>query len=185
MPWTVNPDHGYLEQISGNMSPAIPTTFTADSGSATPVGNNLNIFGIDSTVNNDNGITTTAAGDTVDVVLTNRSTGTTTTVNATPTTVLTFALGATPGVYFFEGSVVAYDLTDTVGGAYSYVSGFRTTGAAAVEISTEFKDVFEEAAMSSADFSISASANNLIISVTGIAAKTINWNVSLTYRFVS
>jgi hypothetical protein len=170
--------------ISGG-TPAVPEQFTTDSGIAVPVANNLNIFGIDSIANNDNGISTSGSGATVNIILTNRSTGTVTTANATPTTALTFALGATPGVYFFEGNVVAFDTTDTAGGAYSFVSGFRTTGAAATEISTEFKDVFEEAAMATADFSIAASANNFVLTVTGIAAKTIDWNVYLTYRFVS
>lgn len=170
--------------VSGG-APAVPTTFTTDSGSATPAANNLNIFGIDSTANNDNGISTSGSGDTVNVILTNRTTGSVSTIDATPTTAITFALGATPGVYYFEGNIVAFDVTDTAGASYSFVSGFRTTGAAATEISTEFKDEFEEAAMSTADFSVSASANNLIIQVTGIAAKTIDWNVFLTYRFVS
>jgi len=170
--------------ISGG-APAVPTSFTTDSGVAVPVANNLFIYGIDSIANNDNGIATSGSGSTVNVILTNRATGTVTTADATPTTALTFALGAVPGVYFFEGNIVAYDVTDVAGGAYSFVSGFRTTGAAAVEISTEFKDVFEEAAMATADFTISGSANNVIIQVQGIAGKTIDWNVTLTYRFVS
>ena len=177
---------GITKVTSGSLPPSVPTSFTADDATvAVPVANNLNVFSEDTTDNNDNGIQTTAAGDTLTIQITNRATGTLTTTDATSTTALTFALGATPGVYFFEGNVVAFDLTDTAGGAYSFVSGFRTTGASAIEISTEFKDVFEEAAMATADFTISASGNNLIIQVQGIIGKTIDWNVTLTYRFVS
>lgn len=45
-------------QLSASSSPAVPILFTADSGSATPAANNLNLFG-------GTGITTAAAGDTV------------------------------------------------------------------------------------------------------------------------
>lgn len=176
---------GILKVSTGSLPPSVPTSFTTDSGVAVPVANNLNIFGIDSAANNDNGISTSGSGATVNVILTNRMTDTVTTANATPTTILTFPLGATSGVYFIEGDIVAYDLTDVAGGAYSFASGVRTTGAAAVDMGIEFKDSFEEAAMATADFDVTVSGNNSIITVTGIAGKTINWNVYLTYRFVS
>lgn len=98
---------------------------------------------------------------------------------------MTFALGATPGVYLIDGTVQAYDLTDVAGGAYTFAIGVRTTGATAVELGTEFKDIFEDSAMATADFNTTISGNNLIVTVIGIAAKTINWNAVLTYRFVS
>lgn len=163
----------------------VPTSFITGSGTATPAANILNILALDSTINNDNGVTTTASGNTVNVLLTNRATGSVTTTDATPTTALTFALGAVAGVYFVEGNIVAFDTTDTAGGAYTFTSGMRTTGAAATELGTEFKDSFEEAAMAAADFNILASGNNLIVQVVGIAAKSLDWNVSLTFRFVS
>ena len=177
---------GLVAITSGILPPSVPLQFTADDATtAVPAANNLNVFSIENTANNDNGVRTTASGSTMTVQLTNRKTATVTTSDATPTVIMTFALGATPGIYYFEGNLVAHDVTDTSGGVYTFVSGFRTSGAAATEISSEFKDVFEEASMATADFSISASANNFVITVTGIAAKTINWNSILTYRFVS
>lgn len=181
----------YKSLSGGPVPPAIPTSFVTQNGTAVPAANILIVNAIDSTENNDNGIISkggvvgTGTANEMDIVLTNRATGTVTTADATPTTVLTFALGATPGVYFIEGFIVAFDSTDTAGGAYSFVSGARTTGAAGTEIGTEFKDVLEEAAMATADFAVSVSANNFVVTVTGIAAKTINWNCYLTYRFVS
>lgn len=173
---------------SGPIPPIIPTQFTADDASiAIPAANNLNIFSRDTSDNNDNGIQTTAdpnLSDNLYVELTNRITGIVTTLDATPTTIITFPLGAVPGGFFINGDVVAFDVTDVAGGSYSFVSGIRTTGAAGIEIGTEFKDVLEEAAMMTADFTVSVSGNDLIISVIGIAGKTINWNCYLTYRFV-
>jgi len=170
---------------SGMLPPSVPTTFTADSGNAVPAGNNLNVLGGDTTTNNDNGIQTLGSGSTLTIQLSNRSTGTATTSDATPTTVLSLSLGSTPGVYFIEGNVVGFNTTDSAGGAYSFTSGMITDGATATEIGSEFKDVFEQAAMASADFNIIASGNSVIVQAVGIAAKTINWNVFLTYRFVS
>ncbi len=178
---------------SGPIPPSIATSYVTDNGTAVPAANILLINGKDSTENNDNGIITkggvvgTGTSNEVDVVITNRATGTATTTDATPTTSLTFSL-ATPGsdgVFFIEGFVVAYDITDTAGGSYSFVSGARTTAGVGIEIGTEFKDVLEEAAMATADFSVSVSGNNFIITVVGIAGKTIHWNCYLTYRFVS
>jgi len=171
---------------SGNLPPIVPVQFTADDATtAVPAAGNLNVFTNDTTANNDNGIRSTASGSTVTTQLTNRQTGAITTSDATPTTALTFALGATPGVYYIEGNVAAFDVTDTAGGVYNFISGMRTDGATATEIGSEFKDSFEEAAMSASDIAISASANNMIITVTGIAAKTIDWNAFITFRFVS
>ena len=154
---------GLVAITSGILPPSVPLQFTADDATtAVPAANNLNVFSIENTANNDNGVRTTASGSTMTVQLTNRKTATVTTSDATPTVIMTFALGATPGIYYFEGNLVAHDVTDTSGGVYTFVSGFRTS-----------------------DFSISASANNFVITVTGIAAKTINWNSFLTYRFVS
>lgn len=188
----------HIISTSAPPPPAVPTSFVTQNGTAVPAANILNVNAYDSTENNDNGIVTkggiasgnppgSGAISEMDIYLTNRATGTVTTTDATPTTALTFSLatGGATGVYFINGDIVAYDVTDVAGGAYSFVSGARTLAGVGTEIGTEFKDVLEEAAMVTADFSVSVTGNNFIVSVQGIAGKTINWNVSLTYRFVS
>lgn len=182
---------GINNTSSGPVPPAVATSYITQNGTAVPLANVLIVNAFDSVENNDNGIITkggvvgTGTSNEVDIILTNRQTGQITTVDATPTTIITFALGATPGVYYISGDIVGYDITDIAGAAYNFTSGIRTTGAAGVEISTEFKDIFEEAAMSPADFNVNVSGNNMIIQIIGIAAKTIDWNCYLTYRFVS
>lgn len=179
---------GIISTSSGPVPPTVATSYVTDVNSpAVPAANVLNVLGRETTANNDNGIRTdgSSGSNTLTVQLTNRATGAVTTIDATPTTALTFNLGAIPGVYFFEGFITAFDITDTSGGCYSFVSGARTTGGAGTEIGTEFKDVLEEVAMTTADFSVSVLGNNFLIVVTGINLKTINWNCYLTYRFVS
>lgn len=181
----------YIGTTAGSLPPTVPTQFNTQDGNATPSGNILIINAFDSTENNDNGIITkggvagTGTANEVDIVLTNRGTGAVTTNDATLTTIATFPLSATPGVYFFEGDFIAYDTTDISGGVYGFQAAFRTTGAAAIEISTEYKDVFEEAVMTSSDIFVAASANNILFQVQGLAGKVVNWNLMFTYRLVT
>lgn len=171
--------------VSGAIPPDVPITFQTDDGNATSAANVIIFTAEDSTDNDDNGVTFTGSGNTVTLLLTNRATASVSTSDDTPTTALTFPLGAVAGVYYVEGSIVAFNSTDVAGGVYNFISGMRTTGAAATEIGTEDKAVFEEAAMADSDFAITVDGNNAIVEVTGIAGKTIDWNILLKFRFVS
>lgn len=185
----------YVNSSAAPLPPTVPTSFTTDvrdnttnsPGNATPSANVIQILGRDTSQNNDNGIRTDADpnnGNIVYVELTNRVTGAVTTTDATTTTIISLNLGSNPGVFIAQGDLTAYNLTDIAGASYTFEGAMRTTGAAAVEIGVEGKNVFEEVAMAAADFTISASGNNLIVQVTGIAGKTIDWNAFFTYRFV-
>jgi hypothetical protein len=171
--------------VSGAMPPAVPLNFTSDSGSAVPVANNLNVFGIDSTSNNANGITTTAAGDTLNVVLTNRLQGTGSAVGATTTDIITPAAGATPGVYCIDIRVSLFESTTPAGAGYHIRGAVRTTGAATTVIDTPDEFVNEEAALAACDVDIIASANNIIIRGTGTAGLTTNFSSDGIYTFAS
>lgn len=177
----------YKSSASGPVPPTVATTYVTDVNSpAVPAANILDVFGGDTSVNNNFGIRTdgSSGSNVLTIQLTNRVRGTVTTNNATPTTAVSFALGATPGVYEINGSVAAFDLTDVAGASYGFTSGIRSTGAAAIEIGTQFSTNFEEVAMTNADIDVTVSGNNVIIQVTGIAATTIDWDVLFTYRFV-
>lgn len=178
----------------GPLPPTIPTEFDTQLGNAVPALNILIVNGFDSTENNNNGIITkggvvgTGTSNEVDIVITNRIQGTVTTANATPTTVISFALGATPGLYTFDVQIAGYDITDAEGLGYFISGSVRTTGAAAIVIGTPDKVVNEEAApvdLSPCDANLTASANNAIVQVTGLAATNIDWNCVATYVFVS
>lgn len=172
---------------SGPVPPQVPTSFVTDVNSpAVPAANVLNVVGGETTANNLFGIRTdgSSGSNTLTIQQTNRIQGFISTNDATPTNIITFPLGATPGVFKFDGNIEAFNTTDIAGACYGFQIGIRTTGAAATVIGVSFDDDFEEAAMSTADFTATASGNNLIVTVTGIAAKAIDWRALTTYRFV-
>lgn len=169
---------GLVAITGGVLPPAVPLQFTADDATiAVPAANNLNLFTVDTTVNNNNGIQSTAAGATVTTQLTNRLQGTGSTVDTGTADLITFSLGATPGVYTFEINAAGFESTTPAGCGYSVFGTARTTGAAASIIGTPDKIVNEEAALTSCDISMVASGNDVIIRATGSGGGlTVNWN---------
>lgn len=171
------------------------TQVNTQSGNATPSAGILLLNAYDTTENNDNGIETkggTAGGDPpgtgatneTDVYLTNRQTGTVTTVGAVSSTIITFPLGATPGTYQFYGNVQAFNASTPASGSYSFASCYRTDGVTAVEVGGEFNDQFEDVVLEPSDIRFDPSSNNALLVVTGVTGLTINWNAKLEYRRV-
>jgi len=171
---------------AGNLPVTVPTQITTNDGIAVPAAHNLNVFAEDSTDNNDNGIQTAGATDTVTIQLTNRQTGTVTTTDATVTTLITFPLGASGAVYSISGIVTVRVPATGDGASYDFNSAFRTDGVTASEIGTEYPTNFEDAALATADITVLVDgANNVLLRVQGVAATTINWDGYLTFRQVS
>ena len=158
-------------------TPAIPTTFTADTGVATPAANNLNVVG-------GAGIETTGSGDTITISLTGPR-GTVTTTNNTPTTVLTIDAGATAGTYALDVLISAFNTSIPAGASISIWGGVRTTGAATVLTGVSDSSSNSEAALAGVSAVLAVSGNNILVQVTGIAATTINWAATARYEFVS
>src|SRR4026209_1148099 len=124
----------YQGTTSGSLPPSVPTSFPTDNGTATAVGNVLNVLTKDTVSNFDNGITDTGSGNTITIFNTNRQTGTVTTTDATVTTIITFAMDATPGTYYVYGNIQAFDATTPSSGAYSFSGGYRSDGARGSEL---------------------------------------------------
>lgn len=168
---------------SGPVPPAVPTSFVTDINSpAIPIANVLNVPGASVTTNNNNGIETdgSSGSNTLTVQLTNRITGSVTTNDATPTTIASFSLGATPSVFVFDIQVASYNVTDVNGDGYFISGSARTDGATATLCGTPDKIVNEEV-VDTADANMVVSGNSVIIQATGIAAKTHRWRTVATY----
>lgn len=179
----------YKSLASGPTPPAIPTQFTDDIGISVPDSNNLNVLGAESSTNNNNGIFTEAdpnPGDNLYVTLSNRITGTaTTTDNVTPQQIYSFDLGGTAANYLFEVRLVAYNITDGLGAGYTSYRTVKTDGATATNISATPGFISEESTMLDVLAVNSTSGNSILLTVTGLAGKTIRWKALTTYIMVS
>jgi hypothetical protein len=175
----------YQGVVAGSLPPAVPTSFVTDSGTAIPVANILNVLTDQTSSNFDKGMTDTGSGNTVTTFLTNRATGSLTTADATKTTILTFPMSATPGTFYVYGNIVAFNSSVPSSGAFSFSGGYRTDGASATELGTEFHDTFQDAALVTADIFLDVSGNNILVQVQGVVALSINWNCLLEFRQVN
>lgn len=170
---------------TGSLPPSVAIQYTADDATiAVPALGNLNVFSNATTNNNDHGIQSTASGSTVFYQLTNRQTGTVNTTDATLTTIISFALGATPGTYYVFGNLQAFNASNPAGGAYSFSAGYITDGVNGIELGIEFRDQFEQVALVTSDIFLSVSGNNVLVQVQGVAGLSIDWNALLEYRRV-
>lgn len=174
---------GIISTSSGPVPPTVATSYQTDSGVAVPAANILNVFGNDSTADNSNGISTTGAGNTVTVVLSNRLQGTATTVGAVTANPVTFS-PTTVGTYAIEARIAGYNTTSLLGAGYSLFGSVRYDGVSMNLCGTPDLIENEEGAMSAADASLIVSGASAIIQVTGYAAQTINWSVVGLYTFV-
>ncbi len=178
----------YKSSASGPVPPTVATTYVTNVNSpAVPAANVLNVLGGQTLTDNNLGLQTdgSSGGNTVTVQLTNRSTAVTITTDATPTTLLTLVLPATPGAYYVYGNVQAFTSTGPAGGGYSFSGGYLTDGATATELGTEYHDTFQSASLITSDIALSASGNNAILTVTGVVGLTIDWNALMEFRSVS
>jgi hypothetical protein len=169
--------------LSSTSTPSVPTNFTADSGVATPAANNLNVLGDDSTTFNSNGISTDGSGDTLTILLNNRLQGTSTTVGAVTSDILTFTLSATPSVYCIEAKVAAFDSATPSGGCYKLQIAVRTDGATATIIDDDLYPL-EDPAMVDADVTAVASGNDIIVRVLGVAGLSVSWSTQAYFERV-
>lgn len=163
--------------IEGNLPPSVATTYQANTGTATPAANILNILG-------DENITTTGSGNTITISPTDTVSGTGQTVGAVTSDIITFDMGAAAGTYQVEASIAAYEAGTPSGGGIRAFVAARTDGAAATicDSSDPIKNL--ELTINAANSEFVVSGNNMILRVTGVAGLTIEWAGRLFYTFV-
>lgn len=177
--------------VRDNTTPSADVEFLSGQTGTNPVGpdgsHNINIFGEETSENNLQGINTRgdAAGNTVFVQLTNRLTGAISTNDATPTAIVTFPLGGDATTYIVNGVISAYESATPGGAGYFFNAAVRTDGATAAAIGVEFTSEFEDGALINSDVEVGVSGNNLVITVTGVAATAIDWLCQATYSRVA
>lgn len=175
---------------SGTLPTDVAQEYVTDDGTVIPVANSMNVNGIDSVENNNNGILVRANPDlseNMEVVITNRVQGIGSTSGVATIDLITFNMGATAGVYKFSFDVAGFDSTNDVGVGYQINASARTDGEAvpaATIISIPDGDEDEDDLLDTADWNVVTSGNNLILQVTGVnngGDLNINWGAVGSY----
>lgn len=170
----------------GPIPPTIPTSFVTDINSpAIPAANILDVFGGDVTTNTTHGIQTdgSSGSNILTIELTNRYRQTTTTVGAV-NSIVTILSALPAGTYVMDMSIAAYATAGgPAGNGYTIVGGVRSDGITATLLLNQQKDSFEETVGANAVMGVSG--NTIIVTVTGVAGITFDWNVTGTYITVS
>lgn len=166
--------------------PAVPTSFVTNDGTAVPVANTLNVLARDTQADNDNGIQTSASGNTVYVELTNRVQTGASTVGAGNTDITLVDFSIAPfsggaGTYTFEFRVAAYESSNPAGAVYKIYGGVLSDGTTPTLIGTPDKILMEDAALVGSDANLVVSGNELVLRVTGLAGLTIQWDTVGNY----
>jgi hypothetical protein len=81
--------------------------------------------------------------------------------------------------------VAGYDATNMSGCGFFFVACMRTNGTTAVEVGSEITSSFDDTPDMTTAVLVTASGNNLLIQVQGVAATTIDWLAQFTYIEVS
>lgn len=177
----------YKSIASGPTPPTLLTTIITDSGSVVVSSNTVNMNGGQTSVDNDNGIRTIANPNNSNnevIQLTNRLSGSGSSVNAASADLITFTLGASAAVYRFSFYVSGRDTSTGDGLGYTVDGSARTNGAAATIISTPDVDADEDASLLTATIDLVASGNNVILRVNGVVGLTISYKAVGTYVVV-
>lgn len=180
---------GIISTQLGPVPPSVATSYVTDNGTAVPALTVLIIDGKTSTENVTNGIITkggvvgTGVANEVDIVLTNRLTGTVTTSGAATSTIISFT-PTVVGTYSIEYRVAAYNSTSSLGAGYSLFGAIRFDGTDSHICDTFDEIVNEEGAMSGVDIFVSVSGADVLLSGTGYALQTIKWSAVGLYTYI-
>lgn len=186
MPMKYNPVTGEMDLTDTTPPPEVATGIVTDNGELETTDNTYIFIGGFTNADNDNGFRVIKDPNNDKRALfelTNRVLVKTTTTDGSESTAVSFPLGNESGVYVVKyGSIVAYNETDELGAGFTFEGCAKTNGTTGSLIGIEQKNDWRDVGMS-VNFDIDVSSNDLIVEVTGLAGKTINWEIFFEYSF--
>lgn len=112
-------------------------------------------------------------------------TGSITTTNATPTTILSFPLTANQAVGLSATIVAFGSATPSCLNGSLEGGGYRGSVGGAVNLPPEYINQNETHDLTTATFSIVSSGNNILIQVTGQAGLTLSWKIYCIFIYTT
>lgn len=178
---------GIINTSSGPVPPTVATSYVTDVNSpAVPALNILNVFGSDTTANDDDGIRTdgSSGSNTLTVQLTNRIrvTATTSDGGGQTQTVTIFTPTVSTAITFVV-SVTGYDATNNeVAGGELVGIARRSGGGVTVVVGTN--DTFDEsdAGLTASDWDIVTDGTLIQAQFIGVAGRSIAWSAVFIYN---
>ena len=164
-----------MSQIYKTVSstPAVPTSFVTDSGTAVPAANILNVVTPGSGTQ---GIMTSGSGNTITITLNETAfSGTATTVGATNAVLNVNVPVPTNSAMSFRVNLVGYDSANSVGIGGELLAAIRNVAGVLTIIGVPDQTINSDIALFGATWTLTSSGTNAQIEVSGVAGHTIDW----------
>lgn len=154
-------------------SPAVPTSFVTDSGTAVPAANILNVVTPGSGTQ---GIKTTGAGNTITITVTDTAfSGTATTVGAVNAVLNVNVPVPNNAAMSLRVNLVGYDAADGLGIGGELLGTFKNNAGTVTSCGNVDQTKNTDAGLAAGTFTMIVSGTNVQVQVTGVAGTTIDW----------
>ena len=154
-------------------SPAVATSYVTDAGTAVPA---LNVINVVTPGGGTQGVKTSASGNTITITVNDTAySGTATTVGATTTVLNVNVPVSANSAMSFRVNIVGYDAANGLGLGGELLAAMKNVAGVLTVVGVPDRTVNADAALVGSTFSLTSSGSNAQISVSGVAAHTIDW----------
>jgi hypothetical protein len=129
-------------------------------------------------------ITTSGFGNSIVITEPSFISHTVNTTDATPTTIFSLSLGGVPATWAINVDIICLNTSVTDGAGFNVFGLMVTDGTSATEIQSEVGINLYGPTLTTATVTLTASGNDVVLQVVGVAATNITWNMTGNLREV-